>query len=592
MRFVAVFLLGCVAANSQSLAILPPSLDASGQTIFFGSSLSPDGLRRAIDIYARDSRGVRRLTQIGTDTVSTVLDFTISTDGSHFAYAGVVGVAEVLRSVNLNTGESNSWSCVAELCSGSHTSLHITGPDNRIIISGVRRTQLPAEIYTANADATFTFLARGILAPSPQRVISGTGLVVFTQDRSIPANVYVMNLDGSNPQPLTHFPVPPRGVYLGKVARDATISQSGGLVVFATTDAALENRSQIWAVTADGLLRNLTGSGENCESPSLSSDGTLAAFVCNGQLNISRTDGTARRALTSFRWSGASSPVISADGSRVVFTIGPAGNVPTARGAIWSIGTDAMRLETVYAPRVLNSGGVVDSLSIDRSVSIGDLITAFGASFTVDSLSVAAERPLPDSLNGISLLVNGRAVPILAVTPWQINAQLPPGVPEGPATFQVRFEDASTSNTTTQQVAESAPQPLFITSDTYTYPDCQFAVFHAGTGIPADQQHPATTGEAVEIYAIGLGPTDPVIPAGMPAPASPPAKAIGPITVYVADYSRQVTATVLFAGLTPGLIGIYQINITVPQGMPGRRQLALRVKDGPGLGTSCVFWVR
>ncbi len=590
MRFVAVFLLGCVAASPQPLSILPPSLDASGQTIFFGSSLYPDGLKYATDIYARDSSGVRRLTQIGVDATSTVIEFAVNSDGSQLAYAAVIGNSFILRSVNLNSGESSSWSCAGQLCFGNDTSLHMTGPDNRIIVSGRRRTQFPAEIDSASADGSFTFLSYGILAASPQRVMSDSGLIVFTQYQSVPANVYVMNLDGSNSHPLTHFPVPPQGVYTGKVARDATISQDGGLVVFATNDAALGSRSQIWAVTSDGLLRSLSEPDENCGSPSLSGDGTLAAFVCKGQLNISRTDGSARRVLTSFRWSGASSPVMSADGSRVVFTLGPP--LSTQRGAIWSIATDTAKLETIYAPRVLSPRGVVDSLSITNSVSIGDLITAFGMNFTADSSSVAAERPLPDSLNGISLLVNGRSTPILAVTPWQINAQLPPGVAEGSATFQVRFEDGSSSNVTKQQVVESAPQTLFLTSDTYIYPDCQFAVFHAGTGIPADQQHPAAIGEAVEIYAIGLGPTDPVIPAGVPAPASPPAKSIGPITVYVADYSRQVTATVLFAGLTPGLIGIYQINISVPQGMPGRRQLALRVKDGPGLGTSCVFWVR
>src|SRR5260370_19668025 len=107
-----------------------------------------------------------------------------------------------------------------------------------------------------------------------------------------------MNLDGSNKRALTQFPVPPQGVNTGKVARDATISQSGDLVVFATTDAALENRSQVWAVTSDGLLRSLSEPDENCGSPSLTSDGGLAVFVCNGQLNAERTDGTARRALT------------------------------------------------------------------------------------------------------------------------------------------------------------------------------------------------------------------------------------------------------------------------------------------------------
>ncbi len=588
MRFVGVFLLGCVGASSQPLSILPPSLDASDQTIFFGSSLYPDGLKYATDIYARDSGGVRRLTQIGVDSISGVIQFSVSSDGSTLAYTAF-GSSFILRSVNLNSGESSSWTCPFQLCTSSDASLHI-GPGNRIIVSGHRIRHFAADIYSANADGSFTFLSDGYLAPSPQRVISDTGLIAFTQYQSLPANVYVMNLDGSNSRALTQFPVPPQGVNAGKVARDATISQSGRLVVFSTTDAALENRSQVWAVTSDGLLRSLSGPDENCGSPSISSDGTLAAFVCDGQVNISRSDGTARRALTNFRWSAASSPVISADGSRVVFTMGLPGTSPISRGAIWSIDTDGMGLEAVYAPRVLNPVGIVDAFGAGPPTPIGDLITAFGANFTSDSLSVAEARPLPDSLNGISLLVNGRAVPILAVTPWQINAQLPPWVPEGSATFQIRFADASVTNLTTQPVVTSAPEP--ITLGTRNSPNCQLAIFHAGTRVLADQQHPAAIGETVEIYAVGLGPTDPVISPGMTAPKSPLAKVITTTTVTLPDNSGAINLPVVFAGLAPGLIGIYQINATIPTGSAGQREVFVHLKNGTGGGTGCAFWVR
>jgi uncharacterized protein (TIGR03437 family) len=491
--------------------------------------------------------------------------------------------------VNLNTGESSVWICPEELCA-NRSNLHISGIDNTIILGGSRRTQLPAEIDVANANGSFTFLTRGVLAASPQRVISANGLIVFTDDDFFSSNVYVMNLDGSNRQPLTHFPTVTNAL-LGKVALDATISQSGSLVVFTTSNRAQPGFSQIWAVLSDGLLRNLTRPEENCQSPSVSADGTLAAFICDGQVYVERTDGTARRVLTNFRWSSAANPVISADGSRVVFTVGPAANMFASPGAIYSIATDGTRLEALYAPRVLNAGGIVDSLTGARSpyIAIGDLITAFGANFTADALTVAGQRPLPDNLNGVTLLVNDRAAPILTVTPWQINAQLPAWVPEGAATFQVRFADGSASNIATEQVLSSAPQVLTLPNE--PYPDCQSAVFHAGTGIQANQLHPATAGEIVEIYAIGLGPTDPMVLPGMPAPASPPAMAIGPTTVSMSDRLNDVDAPVLFAGLTPGLIGLYQVNVKVPNGLQGRRYISLRVKNGPTIGGGCPFWV-
>ena len=589
MRFVALVLFGCAAASAQYLTILPPSLDATGQTVFFGSSsFSPDGMQRPLDIYARDSGGVRLLTHISGGANSTGFGFTISPDGSHLAYTEFTGSAEVLGSVSLSSGESRVSTCPGPLCD-SRSRLHMSA-DNTIIIGGNHTSQYSPEIYVANSDGSFTSLTRGVLAPSTQRVISGNGLIVFTDDDSSSSNVYVMNVDGGNRQPVTHFPTVTNAL-LGKGALDATISQSGGIVVFTTFNRAQPGFSQIWAVLSDGLLRNLTRPEENCQSPSVSADGTLAAFICDGQVYVERTDGTARRALTNFRWSSAASPVISADGSRIVFTVGPAANMFASPGAIYSIGTDGTRLEALYAPRVLNAAGIVDALTGARPpfIAIGDLITAFGANFTTDTLTVAGQRPLPDTLNGVALLINGRAAPILAVTPWQINAQLPTWVPEGAATFQVRFADGSTSNIATQSVVSSAPQVLALPND--PYPDCQSAVFHAGTGIQANQLHPASVGEIVEIYAIGLGPTDPVVLPGMPAPALPPAMAIGPTTVSISDRLNDVDAPVLFAGLTPGLIGIYQVNVKVTNGLQGRRSISLRVKNGPTIGGSCPFWV-
>src|SRR5258708_36005262 len=82
MRFVALVLFRCAAASAQYLTILPPSVDATGQNVFFGSSsFSPDRMQRPLDIYARDSSGVRLLTHISGGVNSTGFGFTISPDG-------------------------------------------------------------------------------------------------------------------------------------------------------------------------------------------------------------------------------------------------------------------------------------------------------------------------------------------------------------------------------------------------------------------------------------------------------------------------------------------------------------------------------
>ena len=70
----------------------------------------------------------------------------------------------------------------------------------------------------------------------------------------------------------------------------------------------------------------------------------------------------------------------------------------------------------------------------------------------------------------------------------------------------------------------------------------------------------------MEIYGTGLGITNPPVPAGTAAPL-PPAQTV--VTPRVLMGSKQ--ATLLFSGLTPGTVGLYQVNAIVPSGLPAGR---------------------
>jgi uncharacterized protein (TIGR03437 family) len=408
-----------------------------------------------------------------------------------------------------------------------------------------------------------------------------------------------MALDGNNLRQVTRFSMPQPGMGAASIAAGATISASGDMIAFETfTGPSHDAPSQIWTVTADGsILRPLTQPAEKCDWPSLSADGMLVAFTCKGQVNIERSDGSDRRTLTHFHYSSASSPVISADGSRVFFTLGPVaasfrslwGPMQTdsySRGAIWSAHTDGSNVAPFYAPRVLV--GIEDAISHSALYPpVGGLISAFGANLTGDVFMSAATTPVPNSLNGLTMSVNAQPAAILAVTPWQINAQIPPGLPDGPAKFEIRFADGSSSNAVQQEVRTISPNVLTLAGTNST--DCQDAVLHGGTGILTDAQHPATAGEMVEIYASGLGPTGPEVQAGVPAPVSPLAALQLPVTVLLGGVPAQVT----FAGLGPRLIGIYQINAIIPVGLTAsRQQVTLGVNGGTLFTGACRFSVQ
>jgi uncharacterized protein (TIGR03437 family) len=95
-----------------------------------------------------------------------------------------------------------------------------------------------------------------------------------------------------------------------------------------------------------------------------------------------------------------------------------------------------------------------------------------------------------------------------------------------------------------------------------------------GDGSILGTDTPAARGSILQIYASGLGPVNPAVPAGTPAPSSPLSIATLPVTATIANQP----ATVTYSGLAPGLVGVYQVNVQVPAAVgSGTARLVLNV---------------
>ena len=72
---------------------------------------------------------------------------------------------------------------------------------------------------------------------------------------------------------------------------------------------------------------------------------------------------------------------------------------------------------------------------------------------------------------------------------------------------------------------------------------------------------PARSGEVITVYLVGMGTTNPSVSAGQPSPSAEPlARPLVPPVVRVGGSE----ATILYAGLTPYGIGLFQINLRIP----------------------------
>jgi uncharacterized protein (TIGR03437 family) len=89
-----------------------------------------------------------------------------------------------------------------------------------------------------------------------------------------------------------------------------------------------------------------------------------------------------------------------------------------------------------------------------------------------------------------------------------------------------------------------------------------------------NQAHPAVRGQAIQIYVNGLGPVSNQPASGEASPGPPLASTMATPTVSIGG----VPAQVIFSGLTPGVVGLYQLNVIVPQNAPaGVQPLTLSI---------------
>jgi uncharacterized protein (TIGR03437 family) len=126
----------------------------------------------------------------------------------------------------------------------------------------------------------------------------------------------------------------------------------------------------------------------------------------------------------------------------------------------------------------------------------------------------------------------------------------------------------------TVRVAEIAP--AIVTQG----PPGNFCVAANQDGLLNSKTFPASVGDTLTLYLTGQGPVDTAVPDGEPPPANTVVKFRYPAEVRVND----VSATVLAASLAPGLVGLAQVTIKVPDSplgynSRGERYVKITVRD-------------
>jgi uncharacterized protein (TIGR03437 family) len=234
--------------------------------------------------------------------------------------------------------------------------------------------------------------------------------------------------------------------------------------------------------------------------------------------------------------------------------------------------------DAAVAPPQISS--VVNAADGTKPVAPGGLISVYGQQMS--PVNIATQQiPLPTALGESCLTVNGVAVPMLFVSGQQINGQLPANV-NGNATMTL-FTPGGISNSFYFSILSAAPS---IFRSGTAGPETGLAtIYRNDNGQLITPTNPIHPGDIIVIYATGMGRTSPFVDSGLPAPALPL-----PNTVISASVTLGgAPLNVLYAGLVPGEVGVYQINASVPSGVPQGMDIPLVVSQA---GSSTTLSVR
>ena len=192
-------------------------------------------------------------------------------------------------------------------------------------------------------------------------------------------------------------------------------------------------------------------------------------------------------------------------------------------------------------------------------VASGGLISVFGSNLSQSPIA-SSGVPLPTVLGNSCVLVNGSPISLLLVSPAQINAQLD-NATSGPSTISIRTPQ-NVSPDFNFTVGSTAPAVFLNGTDgiSTNLP----SVTRAANGLLVTASNPIHQGDSLTIFAAGLGLTSPVVAAGAVSPSNPPAAAVVQPKVTLNGVGLPVT----FAGLVPGQIGVYEIQVNVPNYTP------------------------
>lgn len=261
----------------------------------------------------------------------------------------------------------------------------------------------------------------------------------------------------------------------------------------------------------------------------------------------------------------------------------PRAALPGPNGTVYVLDSDnhrVLQLTPVPQAPVINSDGVLSLSAFGgfRAAARGSWLEIYGSHLAQGTREWTAadfeDGKAPTSLSGTSVTIGGRPAFVSYVSPGQVNVQVPDALPAGTHDLVVHTP-----------LGASAPRPvtvfdtlpgIFAPVDWQKQGKQYAGALQADGSLAGNAEAPLRPGDTVTLYGIGFGPVAPNLAAGELVRGAN--SVILPLEVYFGD----APASVAYAGLAPGTLGLYQLNIVVPTVPEGDAPLRFRLNGQDG----------
>jgi uncharacterized protein (TIGR03437 family) len=304
--------------------------------------------------------------------------------------------------------------------------------------------------------------------------------------------------------------------------------------------------SNIARLGALGLEVHITEMDVRVATPASAADLAAAAVIYQNVLSACRANSNCTALLTwgvsdAYSWIPSSYPGFGA-ALLLDAQYQPKPAYTAVAGVLRSAGS---------TPRpLIGTGGVVIHGGTAAVVSPGSLVDIYGSSLA-PAPATTPGLPLPTSLGNVQVTVNGTPAPLYYVSSGLIVFQIPYSAVPGPVLVQVKANGVAGSSASTT-VQQAAPSLLTYGANRAVVQNQDYTVNGPGNC--------AAPGSYLTAYLIGSGPLDNPVTTGAAAPQTPLSRE----TLTTTATLGSVSAPASYAGLTPGSVGLVQVNFQAP----------------------------